>query len=128
VLLILLDLLWWLWADRRLRPLPAARWWRISLGLFMATMIATMVMPLVWPQAGYGLDGVMPMALRIAQFLWHLIVLLPFMIGLTVVTFLGLLWRGIRWAGMKVAARFHAGTAQPPAAVPAKPQIRLTRR
>ena len=71
----------------------------------------------------------MPMPLRMAQYLWHLIILLPFMIGLTVVKLLGLFWRGIRWAGMKVAARSHAGAAEAPAAVPAQPpQVRLTRR
>ena len=129
ILVILLDIIWWLWADRRLRPLPAARWWRVLLALFMATMIATLVMPIGWPRAGFGGDGVMPMTLRIAQFLWHLIVLLPFMIGLTVVALFRLLWRGIRWVGMKVAARYHAGAAEAPAAVPAQPsQARLTRR
>ncbi len=66
-------------------------------------------MPIGWPSKGYGLDGAMPMPLRMVQILWHLIVLLPFMIGLTVVILLGLIWRGIRWAGMKVAACFRCG-------------------
>ncbi len=144
VFLILLDVLWWLWADRRLRPLPAARWWRALLALFMAVVIGTIVMPIAWPTTGYGPDGAMPMPLRMVQFLWHVIVLLPFMIGLTVVTLLGLFWRGTRWAGMKAAACFLAPATAPPAAhsttlraalrelecaaVPASPQIKLTRR
>ncbi len=107
VLVILLDIIWWLWADRRLRPLPAARWWRLLLALFMATMIATLVLPIAWPRAGFGGNGVMPMMLRIAQLLWHLIVLLPFMIGLTVVSLLDLLWRSIRWLVRKAAALRH---------------------
>jgi len=124
---ILLDVIWWLWADRRLRPLHAARWWRLLLALFMATMISTLIIPIAWPNSGLGRNGVLPMSLRMAQYLWHLIVLLPFMIGLTVVTFLDLLWRGIRWAVRKVAAQFRAGAAEPPA-VPAQPQVMLTRR
>jgi predicted MPP superfamily phosphohydrolase len=127
-LLILLDVLWWLWADRRLRPLPAARWWRALLALFMATMIAAMVVPIAWPKIGYGQAGAVLMALRMAQFLW-LVILLPFMIGLTAIVLLRLLWRGIRWGGMKAAACFRGGAAEAPAAVPAQPpQIRLTRR
>ncbi|MGD1000818.1 MAG: metallophosphoesterase [Candidatus Brocadiia bacterium] len=128
VFLVLLDILWWLWADRRLRPLRAARWWRGLLALFMVVVIATIAMPIGWPSRGYGLDGAMPMALRMVQILWHLIVLLPFMIGLTIVILLRLIWRGIRWAGVKIAACFRTTAAEPPAAVPAQPQIRLTRR
>ena len=128
VFLILLDVLWWLWADRRLRPLRAARWWRGLLALSMVVVIATIAMPIGWPSRGYGLDGAMPMALRMVQILWHLIVLLPFMIGLTVVILLRLIWRGIHWGGMKIAACFRTTAAEPPAVVPAQPQIRLTRR
>ena len=117
VFLVLLDILWWLWADRRLRPLRAARWWRGLLALFMVVVIATIAMPIGWPSRGYGLDGAMPMALRMVQILWHLIVLLPFMIGLTVVILLRLIWRGIHWGGMKIAACFRTTAAEPPAAV-----------
>jgi hypothetical protein len=127
--MILLDLLWWLWADRRLRPLPHARLWRYLLALFMAAMIATLVLPILWPRAGSGPDGVMPIPLRMVQFLWHLLILLPFMIGLAVVNLLRLLWRGIRSAGVKIAACFRSRAAQTPEAVPAQaPQVRLTRR
>jgi predicted MPP superfamily phosphohydrolase len=71
----------------------------------------------------------MPVPLRMVQYLWHLIIVLPFMIGLMVMELLGRFLRGIRWIGAKVAARSPAGTAEAPATVSGQPsQVRLTRR
>ncbi|MGB9407304.1 MAG: metallophosphoesterase [Terracidiphilus sp.] len=124
ILLILLDVLWWRWADRRLRPLPAARWWRGLLGLLMAVIIASMVMPIGWPKACYGPGGFMPIPLRMVQALWHLMIVLPFMIVLMVVELLG---RAIRRAGIRGVGR--SDTGERPMAVPAqRPQVKLTRR
>ena len=76
-LLCLFDLLWWWWGDRRLRPLPGARNWRVAWAAFIVVQFAS----LVWMFAGRLLkttdrpDEWLPVSLVSFVFLWHLIVL-----------------------------------------------------
>jgi predicted MPP superfamily phosphohydrolase len=69
------DLLWWWHADRLLRPLPGALWWRLGLGVFMAGQLA-LVLWILGGRAFVGPDaGRPPQALMAAAYLWHLMIL-----------------------------------------------------
>jgi predicted MPP superfamily phosphohydrolase len=72
----LLELLWWWSADRLLRPLRRARWWRGLLAVFALTQVACML-SLVLGRflLGDHPDDHFPRWLFAATFIWHLLVL-----------------------------------------------------
>ena len=74
-LMLLCDVLWWQAADRLLRPVRGARWWRALLGLF----VAAVGLCLLWFVAGRTVirnaDARVPSWLLSATYVWHLLVL-----------------------------------------------------
>ncbi|MEM6393341.1 MAG: metallophosphoesterase [Planctomycetota bacterium] len=100
-----LTLAYWWWTDRRLRPLPGARWYRITLALFsLATVIAfgSIVGARVWTAiTGDHLEFALPKLWQALVMMWGLIALpfvaLPLMGGV-----------GLKNLGFWIARRFKA--------------------
>jgi len=72
VVFVVPDLLWWRWADRRVRE---RRWARVVLGLFMAWMLAQVVTMMFLPQVGYRAHLYFPVSIVSANLMWHLMLL-----------------------------------------------------
>ena len=90
------DVLWWRWADRRVRRLPHALGWRLCIGLFMGGQMAVVLWSLGGRVAAASFLVRPPYFLSAAADLWHLL-LLP--AGWAFLTTTGLLfgaWRGGR--------------------------------
>lgn len=89
------DVAWWRWADARLTRLPRPRFWRGLLGAFTACMLAYLVAVLILPGATRRSRGPVPISIHAAAFLWHMIVLPVWLIGL-LLTWLGsVMGRGV---------------------------------
>ncbi len=73
LILATLDILWWIWADRRLRPLRTAFIWRRLLGLFIGTQMVFLLMWIV--QIRMLRNGIIPAPVVACVFIWHLLVL-----------------------------------------------------
>ena len=69
------NVFWWWWADKRLRPLPRARVWRVALALFMAWMVGYLGTYIVAPGWARQAHTVLPEPVIALSFLWHLICL-----------------------------------------------------
>ena len=104
VVFVVPDLLWWRWADRRVRE---RRWARIVLGLFMAGMLAQVGTMMFLPQVGYRAHFYFPTSVVAANLVWHLL-LLPLTI---VVSLVGAGAARLRGGSVDVASRrgFLAG-------------------
>lgn len=96
-LMLALDLAWWRYADRLLRPLRLARVWRGVLAAFMATQVFLIVWTLTARFFGPGFDQLTPRAMIAGTYIWHLLAL-PTILVLWIVT--GVVttpWRLARW-------------------------------
>src|SRR5690349_5464179 len=74
--MILGDVAWWTWADRRLRRgtrLPAL--WRVLLALFSGSMLGYLAWFVAFPDAGRHAHRWMPGSILAAIYLWHFLVL-----------------------------------------------------
>src|SRR5687768_3000890 len=69
------DALWWHRADRFLRPLPGARWWRAGLGAFMGGQIFLLLWTIGARWVAEGFDQSTPVVLIAATYIWHLLAL-----------------------------------------------------
>lgn len=74
-----LDLLWWIWADRAVRPLRRRRVWRAVVAAFAMAQLAYMAYTLVEPF--YPLRDPFPLPWRTAAYVWHLGVVLSTVIA-----------------------------------------------
>src|SRR3954452_14528094 len=106
--ILALDLHWWWRADRLLRPLHRAFWWRLLLGLFMGGQVALAL----WILGGRFLAksslGPPPQLLSAAAYLWHLLIL-PAAWTLAAITGLLLrVWRLGRFAVLTTTGRQDA--------------------
>jgi predicted MPP superfamily phosphohydrolase len=117
------DVLWWLRADRRARPLRHALGWRLLIGLFMAGQIALVLWVLAGRFPAASPLGRPPQALSAVAYLWHLLIL-PACWALVAAA--GLLSGTWRWgrllaalAGPRRRAAAVAGPAPLPPAAPA---------
>ncbi len=118
ILLPVMNIGWWYWADRRLRPLPHSRWWRLGLAafgsfnlLFYAWMMISrrLHVPLGLPPLVTGLS-----------YIWHLVVL-PATTAILLMLWL-VLWstRGVRRRLPPLRAATVPGNADPDP--PAQPE------
>lgn len=73
LLMPLIDLAWWRWADGYLRRMQWARWWRIALGLFMVAEIGQFLWLLL--ARGFAFKVYSPVLLLGSAYLWHLVIL-----------------------------------------------------
>jgi len=87
--LVLPDLLWWAWADRRARGTP---WARLLIALFAAPMLAQVLWILLAPETARRAHHWLPMTWLAAAYLWHLLILPLTLLAL-------LLGRGARLCG-----------------------------
>lgn len=96
-LMLALDLAWWWYSDRLLRPLRRAWLWRGLVAAFMATQVLLIFWTIFARWFGVGFDQLTPKTLISATYLWHLIALpavLVIWIATGVVT---MPWRLARW-------------------------------
>jgi predicted MPP superfamily phosphohydrolase len=66
---------WWAWADRRLRPLPAAAVWRSALAVFIAAQLAYLAAFFLAPVWARQSHRDVPAAVLGVIYLWSLVVL-----------------------------------------------------
>src|SRR6187402_3130888 len=91
------DLAWWFFALRRL----PRRWMRVTAGLFAALMLLGILGMLVARRIDFPLEDSLPRWWHSIIFIWHLLILLPWLIVQSA--------RGIVQLGRWVATRFtHA--------------------
>src|SRR4051794_32509487 len=69
------DLLWWRWADGRLRALPGGRFWRIALGAFVGILVLCMLVFLTAPAVVRRAHGFLPLPLHAMVYVWHMLIL-----------------------------------------------------
>src|SRR3954467_13788931 len=67
----LLGVLWWFWADRRLRHLKNPRRLRIAAGIFAATMLAGFIWVLLARRL--HIAAMPPVPILAAVYVWHLL-------------------------------------------------------
>lgn len=89
------DMAWWRWADQRLKRAPGHRVTRGILAAFSAFMLAYLVAALILPAATRRSRGPVPLPVHSAAFLWHMIVLPVWLIGLLISGSIRLTARGI---------------------------------
>lgn len=89
------DVAWWRWADRRLKRVRGRRMTRGILAAFTAFMLAYLVATLIFPAATRRSRGPVPLPVHSAAFLWHMIVLPIWLIGLLVTAGARLIGQGI---------------------------------
>jgi uncharacterized protein len=75
------DVAWWRWADARLRRLPGQRVWRAALAIFTGLLLFYLVAVLIFPAATRQSRGPIPLPVHAAAFVWHMIVLPVWLIG-----------------------------------------------
>jgi uncharacterized protein len=68
-----LGLMWWLWADRRLKRLKHPRRWRIAVAAFEALMLGGFLWVILARR--FGVTTMPPAVVLAAVYIWHLIVL-----------------------------------------------------
>ena len=91
------DVLWWIWADARLRQVKA-RWWRRGLralvGLFCGALLGYLVFFILFPAQGRNAHRWMPVYPLASIYVWHLFVLPATLLGLLII---GSIVRLRRW-------------------------------
>src|SRR5205814_7841296 len=76
----LADVLWWWWADRAVRRLTRAKWWRAAVAIFCAIQLFGFLLVVGGRFALPWGATTMPTTMLASRFLWHLLVL-PFVAG-----------------------------------------------
>ncbi|MEM1213990.1 MAG: metallophosphoesterase [Planctomycetota bacterium] len=118
-----LTLAYWWWTDRRLRPLPGARWYRLTLAVFsLATVIAfgSIVGTRIYSSlTGDYTEFALPKAWQALVMMWGLIIL-PF----AAVPLMGVI--GVKNLGFWIARRFKPGPADDATSSPATAQAPQT--
>jgi uncharacterized protein len=114
------DLLWWWHADRLVRPLRHAFWWRLFIGLFMGGQVALVF----WILGGRALVehcvSRPPQVLSAGAYLWHLLIL-PDTGAVVVAMGIGLwVWRSGRRFIMRTITRRQEPSAE---ADPGSPEM-----
>lgn len=98
-----LAVIWWFWADRRLRRLPRGGRWRIALAAFVGGNLVVYAWVILSRFTGHG--AAIPGLLLEICYLWHLLILPLTIIVLTGGTALGAAVRGGAWLRRSLRAR-----------------------
>src|SRR5204863_7536196 len=83
----LLGVLWWFWANRKLKALKQARRWRIAAGIFAATMLLGFIWVLLARRL--HIAAMPPVRILSMVYIWHLMVM-PLTLGTAVIVGLAL--------------------------------------
>src|SRR5688572_28789125 len=128
-LMITGDVLWWIWADARLRRIKARWWWRTLLALFSGGLLAYLVFFILFPTQGRHAHAWMPVYPLAGVYVWHLFVLPATLMGLLVI---GSFVRVRRWTKPAVQQEQidaeHAPAPPAPAPARAPARVDLSRR
>jgi predicted MPP superfamily phosphohydrolase len=89
-----LGVLWWIWADRSVRKMKRARWWRIGVGAWMAMMVGGYIWLLVTRR--FHIGALPPVAIQSAVYIWHLLMMPMMLVMAAVVGIYFATARGIR--------------------------------
>ena len=108
-----LNFVWWWLADRRVRALPHARWWRLAIAAFMTFQIGYFVWLLYSRATGQHDTGIA--MVRATAYLWHLIILPLTMLVVAIGAVLRLAMRLIRRASVRM--RRQSVQSDPPNAL-----------
>jgi hypothetical protein len=84
-LMLAMDLAWWRYADRLLRPLRRARLWRSLLAAFMSTQVLLLLWTVFARAVGPGFDQLTAKFLISGMYVWHLLAL-PILLLVWIVT------------------------------------------
>lgn len=87
---------WWLWADRRLRTLPASVLWRTALAVFVGAQLAYLAAFLLTPDWARQSHRDVPSGVLGVAYLWSLVVLPITVVATLVLTGGGALVRRLR--------------------------------
>jgi uncharacterized protein len=96
-LMLALDVAWWAYAHRLLRPLRRRAMWRLLLALFMGVQIFLLLWTVLAHRFGAGGIDAMPRVLISATYLWHLIALPAVLLAWLLTGTLTMPWRLARW-------------------------------
>lgn len=107
------DVAWWRWADRCLKRAPGGRVTRGILVAFTSFMLVYLVATLIFPAATRRSRGPVPLPVHSAAFLWHMIVLPVWLIGLLVSGSIRLTARGIAKLGSAGSVRDQSDAPRP---------------
>jgi hypothetical protein len=98
-LLGICDLLWWLWADRRVRRTRRPRMWRSLLAAFILVQVVCLHWWMYQPGTVRSIVGLVPTPVLASVYIWHLLLLpvaITLAIGDTAVRGVMILWRRSR--------------------------------
>jgi uncharacterized protein len=123
------DVLWWIWADARLRQVKAPRWrrvWRALLGVFCGALLGYLVFFILFPTQGRNAHRWMPLYPLASVYVWHLFVLPATLLGLLII---GSIVRLVRWRRKTVPnADASYPNESPPIAMGGSPPNAVSRR
>jgi predicted MPP superfamily phosphohydrolase len=94
------DVAWWLWADRRVRRTKHPMLWRPLVGLFSGLQLGYLLWFITFPTEGRHAHAWMPIPALAAIYVWHLLVLpmtLLVVIGDGTVRAIAWRWRRRQW-------------------------------
>jgi uncharacterized protein len=74
-LVIFGNAVWWTWADRKLRRLRGAHWWRFALALFNTFELSYLLFMLILPAQGRHAHAWLPAVVLALIYIWNLFVL-----------------------------------------------------
>src|SRR6476661_7382586 len=104
------DVLWWVWADARLRRTDARWWWRAALATFAGLMLGYLLFFILFPWQGRHAHHWMPVYPLAGIYVWHLFVLPGTLLGILVI---GTIVRIRRWIKHRFA-HGHAASKETP--------------
>ncbi len=125
ILMITGDILWWAWADARLRRINARWWWRGGLGAFSGALLAYLVFFILFPVQGRNAHAWMPVYPLASVYVWHLFVLPATLLGLLII---GTMVRVRRWAKSSAPVTPEHTAQVPDSASPEMESAQLSRR
>ena len=116
--MLLGDVAFWLWGDRKLRRTRHPRVWRPLLGLWSGVLLGYLLWFLLLPEQARQAHAWMPIWVLAAMYIWHLLILPPTLLYVIATSLVGLVRRTIRRrrAGSRTATIEHATTTAAAAA------------
>jgi predicted MPP superfamily phosphohydrolase len=94
--MLLGDVAFWLWGDRKLRRTRHPKVWRPLLGLWSGVLLGYLLWFLLMPQEARQAHAWMPVWVLAAMYIWHLLILPPTLLFIIATSLVGLVRRAIQ--------------------------------